>query len=254
MGYIERKEYNNVITVKLVIPGGCNAHCTFCYMKNYENVANSSSDFMVNFISSLSFIIDAIGDKNPISLDITGNEPTYNVELLKNILQALKRFNIKNKVIRTTITTNGYNLKEVAPYFDGVIDYVNISVHDFRKSEREKIMRCEPLADADYISVISYLKTIGIKASAISVIYQPIHNFHTWRDAFIEWCIKMGFIGLRLRCDVFWENNNVFDQYMNKSMADNKFMIITHENTLRLTLVQVKKIRWISTLFSSWCP
>lgn len=93
MGYIERKKYNNVITVKLVIPGGCNAHCTFCYMKNYENVANNSSDFMGNFISSLSFIIDAIGDKNPISLDITGNEPTYNVELLKNILQALKRFN-----------------------------------------------------------------------------------------------------------------------------------------------------------------
>ena len=232
MGYIERKEYNNVITIKLVIPSGCNAHCTFCYMKDYNFIMqNDTCIFMNRFISSLSFIIDAIGNKNPISLDITGNEPTYNVELLKNILLCLKRFDIKSKVQRTTITTNGYNLIEVIPYFKDVIDYVNISVHDFRCSERQLIMGCKPMPDANYISIISSLKAAGIKSSAVSVVFQPIQDFHTWRNSFIEWCIKMGFISLRLRCDVFWKDSYIFDKYMNESLNDDDFSIITHEHT-----------------------
>lgn len=36
MKYIERKNYNKVITVKLVIPGGCNAKCPFCYNKDKD--------------------------------------------------------------------------------------------------------------------------------------------------------------------------------------------------------------------------
>lgn len=36
MQYRERKNYNKVITVKLVIPSGCNAHCSFCYMKDSQ--------------------------------------------------------------------------------------------------------------------------------------------------------------------------------------------------------------------------
>ena len=36
MKYIERKDYNKVITVKLVIPGCCNAKCPFCYNKDKD--------------------------------------------------------------------------------------------------------------------------------------------------------------------------------------------------------------------------
>nr|DAU29275.1 MAG TPA: hypothetical protein [Caudoviricetes sp.] len=229
--YIKRKEYNNVISVKLVIPSSCNANCSFCYMKSYKNYSMDSKDFMNNFITSLSFIIDSIGNKNPISLDITGNEPTYDIELLKKILLTLKNFNIKDKVLRTTITTNGYHIKELIPYFEDVIDYVSISVHDFRETERKNILGCNPLSDSDYISIISNLKKIGIKTSAISVIYREIDDFHIWKTKFIEWCKQMGFIALRFRCDVFWQNNYMFDKYMKEEMKDNNYQIITYENT-----------------------
>lgn len=79
MVYIERTDYNKVISIKLMIPGTCNAKCTFCYMKDYKSsvLKNQKDEFLNNYLSSLNKIISKIGDKNPISLDITGNEPTF---------------------------------------------------------------------------------------------------------------------------------------------------------------------------------
>ena len=75
MKYIERANYNKVITIKLVIPCGCNAKCPFCYNKD-KSMNYDKQQFLNNFIDSLSDIIQKIGNKNPISVDITGGEPT----------------------------------------------------------------------------------------------------------------------------------------------------------------------------------
>ncbi len=229
--FIERKEYNNVISVKLVIPSGCNARCVFCYMNDYKhNMQYDHQIFLDNFITSILYIIESIGDKSPISLDITGNEPTFDVGLLKEVLTILKRANIHDKVSRVTITTNGYHLKEVIPYFKGVIDYVNISVHDFRITHRQNIMGYS-IPDNEYKMIVSLLKTIGINTSAVSVIYESIDDFAQWRDMFIEWCIRIGFIGLRFRCDTFWNDKSLFENYMYESMSEDQFKVITYENT-----------------------
>ena len=231
MNYIERKEYNNVISVKIIVPSGCNANCSFCYLNDYrDGMSNNRKTFLDNLMPSLEYIVNKIRDRNPISIDITGNEPTFDVKLLRDILIKLKQFKIKDKVLRTTLTSNGYNLLEVIPYFDGIIDYVNISVHDYRDSERKTIMGWN-MADIEYKSIVSALKSIGISSSCVSVIHKPIVNFKEWRDSFISWCKDVGFIGLRFRCDVFWKNNHIFDVYMQESLCDSDFSIITHENT-----------------------
>ena len=108
--FVERKDYNKVITVKLVIPGRCNAKCPFCYNKD-KQISCDKQQFLDNFIDSLDDIICRIGNKNPISVDITGGEPTLDPELLAKVLIKLKQYDIKSKVLRTTITTNGTNLK-----------------------------------------------------------------------------------------------------------------------------------------------
>lgn len=104
MKYIERKNYNKVITVKLVIPGGCNAKCPFCYNKD-KDMSCDKQQFLDNFTESLDDIITRIGDKNPISVDITGGEPTLDPEYLSKVFIKLKEFNIKSKVLRVTMTT-----------------------------------------------------------------------------------------------------------------------------------------------------
>ena len=62
--FTERKDYNKVITVKLVIPGRCNAKCPFCYNKD-KQILCDKQQFLDNFIDSLDDIICRIGDKNP---------------------------------------------------------------------------------------------------------------------------------------------------------------------------------------------
>ena len=232
MKYIERVDYNKVITVKLVLPGGCNAHCSFCYMKDYKEVATGTKEeFLRNYLDSLEHILNEIGDKNPVSLDITGNEPTFDSDFLKIILKQLKEFDIQKKVQRVTITTNGSSLKEVIPYFKDVINYVNISVHDYDLYERQKIMGFKTFTDQEYIDLIRELNNIGITASAVAVIHKPITNFKDWFNDFVDWCKKLGFIALRLRCDVFWNRKDLFDEYMIYGLEHKDYSVINHEAT-----------------------
>lgn len=230
----ERKEYNNTISIKLVIPGRCNAKCVFCYMEDYSNVMitdNQFTSFKENFITSLDYFLNKIDNKDHVSLDITGNEPTFYPETLIFVLKELKKFNIQDKVSRVTITTNGFNLSKCIDYFEGVINYVNISIHDFIKEERDKIMKCNTLTDDQYKELVKRLRDIGITTSAISVIHKRIDNFSEWLYDFIDWCKYIGFIGIRFRCNVFWKEQYLFDKYMEKTMNKEDFKVIIHENT-----------------------
>lgn len=233
MVYVERTDYNKVISIKLMIPGTCNAKCTFCYMKDYKSsvLKNQKDEFLNNYLSSLNKIISEIGDKNPISLDITGNEPTFDIKFLQKVLTQLKEENIKNKVQRITMTTNGFHLKEIIPYLEGVVDYVNISVHDYRLDERRAIMGFKTFTDQEYAEMIEGLRKIGITTSAVSVIHKYIPNFPKWFEEFTDWCNDLGFISLRIRCDVFWNQKELFDFYMKYGLMHDDYTIIDHEET-----------------------
>lgn len=201
-------------------------------MKDYKEVPNGSKeDFLKNYLNSLQRVLDGIDNKNPISLDITGNEPTFDPDFLKIILKQLKEFDVQNKVQRVTITTNGFRLKEVIPYFKDVINYVNISIHDYDLYERQKIMGFKTFTDQEYADRIRELKDIGITASAVAVVYKPIVNFRDWFDQFVAWCEEVGFIALRLRCDVFWNRKDLFDEYMVYGLEHKDYSMINHEIT-----------------------
>ena len=228
--YTERKDYNKVITVKLVIPGGCNAKCQFCYNKD-KYATYDKMQFLDYFIDSLDNVLNLIGDKNPVSVDITGGEPTLDPEFLKKILIKLKEYNIKSKVLRVTLTSNGTNLKEVIPYMKNVVDYVNISVHDWSPSRRNEILGlC--IGIGEYTDIIQRLNNIGITVSVCAVIFEPIENFRYWRDLFIAWAKICGFIAVRFRCDVFWNESKIFDEYLIESKNERwQFDTINYEKT-----------------------
>ena len=229
--YIERKDYNKVISIKLVVPCGCNANCPFCYNKDKESADYDVQKFLDNFIPSLSNLLDKIGNKNPVSLDITGGEPTLDIDLLYLVLIKLNKFHIKDKVQRVTLTTNGTNLYEIPlNLMRDTIDYVNISVHDYRPEQRRNIMQIN-IPELAYKRIISRLNSVGITVSASAVIYHTINNFDKWRDEFINWAKRQGFISVRFRCDVFWNQPHWFDAYMCKTKHEEQFQVITDEWT-----------------------
>lgn len=231
--FAERKEYNNVITVKIVVPSACNAECPFCYNKD-KNMACDKYDFLSRFMTSLKDILDRISDKNPVSVDITGGEPTLDVSLVKDILYQLRENNIHDRVCRITMTTNGFHLKDIVNDLCGVVDYVNISVHDYRSLIRKQIMGENALLYSDdYRSAVMALMNRGIPCSCSSVVCNEIHNFSVWMDEFIKWAKKIGFIAIRFRYCCNQEIKNIsFDKYMLETLArENEFQTITHEQT-----------------------
>ena len=227
----EREDYNKVISIKLVMPVGCNAKCSFCYNRDKTSTTFDKEEFLDNFIPSLEHLLNEIGDKNPVSLDITGGEPTLDVDLLSLVLIKLRDFGIKDKVFRVTMTTNGTNLYQIPiELMQDVINYVNISVHDYRQKERENIIQIHTPALA-YKRIISRLNSVGITVSAVAVVFREIENFNLWRDNFINWAKQQGFISVRFRCDVFWKNSNCFDTYMMDSKNEEQFDVINYECT-----------------------
>lgn len=226
----ERLNYNKVITIKLVIPSPCNCRCSFCYNNEYS-IGCTKEQFLNNFLQSIEYLLKEIGTKNEVSLDITGGEPTLDVQLLRNVLNQLRQFHIKEKVLRVTLTTNGLHLSDLIADLQDVVDYVNISTHHFDKSQRDKIFKTyNSPTNSEYKACVDALRVIGITASTCCVLYEPIRDFTAFMDEYIRWCKSVGFIALRFRCDVYWANNE-FDDYMAVALQDNRFIVINHENT-----------------------
>ena len=233
--YSYRENYDNLITIKLVLPGTCNARCKFCYNKYIEEMKLGSKEmkekFLNKFLISLEKIILKVDGKQRISLDITGNEPTLDTDFFIQVIHKLRNFSLKDSITRVTCTTNGIGILKVAPYMKGVVNYVNISVHDYDYKRRSNIFETYFPTDDDYKKIVKSLLDNDISVTAVSVIHKKIDNFSVWRDQFISWALKIGFVGLRFRYDAYdTDDNNLFLDYMNQTIQDNNYYVIQKEN------------------------
>ena len=226
-----RKDFNNVVTIKLIIPSRCNANCSFCYVNSYkDNIVINKENFLNNFIYSLNKVVSRIDGSFPISLDITGNEPTFDTNLLKKTLDILRNSPVLSKFCRVTITTNGYNLGEVINDLAGVVNYVNISVHDYNKTIRKNIFNTpNVLDDVDYKHIIFELLKYNIECSAVAVITEENPMYSNWINRFISWCKDVGFVSLRIRNNSFNSNRKEFDIKVDSRIIDCKLEIINKE-------------------------
>lgn len=223
-----REDFNNVVTLKLIMPTKCNANCSFCYHNNASSNSNNV-EFIDRFLDSITTLINRIDGAFPISLDITGAEPTYDIDLFRTVMSKLRNYKYKEKLCRIVLTTNGYHMKEVLYDLEGVVNYVNFSVHDYNDEERQNIFGTDttPMAQ-EYINMVLALHKIGIDSSAVAVIHKEHEDFKSFMREFIDYCKMIGFKSLRFRKNVYWEDDSVFSKYMN--MAMESFDIIQHED------------------------
>lgn len=220
-GWEIRKDFNNIVTVKLSLPGRCNAVCTFCYHKGEVNVCNSTvkESFLDAFTTSLCKILDHLEDM-PASLDITGYEPTMDIVFLDKVLNKLRNFHRLKEFKRVTLTTNGFGLFLYPVDLKGVVDYVNVSIHHYEAKERRSIMGTYTL-DLEYEQLAQDMADMNIDVSAVAVVHKKINNFPEYLDKFIEWCKTNGYISLRIRHNAFAPASSI-DTYSQKDF--NKYM------------------------------
>jgi hypothetical protein len=101
---------------KIIIPGGCNAKCSFCFSGDTKP---TSPTWIGGLVTALS---DATEDFK--ELNITGGEPTASPYLI-GALGVIKKY--KHKFPKVVMTTNGYKL--TPEILDGAVDHLNISRH-----------------------------------------------------------------------------------------------------------------------------
>jgi len=118
----------------IIVPGDCNANCSFCFWEQEQQAPSYMSDLrqVLDTLSSL---------KDTYTCSLTGGEPTIS-PILHDILTALKERSNFSKIV---LTTNAAGLEDKRYFpgdFAGVVSHVNISRHAVNDTPNEKVFGC----------------------------------------------------------------------------------------------------------------
>lgn len=210
--------HGNGLSVKIVIPAFCQAKCPFCF--NNCTIETQKHDFDM-FFTELRKSLDMVFTLNrSVSLDITGNEPTFNIPMFEKLMYVLREY--KNKTYKIVLTTNGFHLKECLPSMAGVVDIVNISLHHYDENVRKnEILRTKFIPSNDELKeIIKTGNECGITFTAVAVLFKKFENFKNFYNKFVNFARTTGFKDIRFRCnyveqDEFTQEvmNTKFDNY-----------------------------------------
>lgn len=207
--------HGHTLSVKIVIPCYCQAHCPFCFNNQTINTqVHDWTGFISNIHNSLNILFQNIHNRR-ISLDITGNEPTFNIEQFKQLMDILKFYkNIyQNNIDKIVLTTNGFHLYECIPYMKNVIDIVNISLHHYNYKNRQDIFKTKYIpSDNDLKNIIEKLNNINISVTSVAVIYENI-IFKNFVYDFAEFSKQIGFKDARIRINFTTNNQLIRDLF-----------------------------------------
>lgn len=209
------KAHGNTISVKVVIPTYCQANCDFCFNKRNKKQQYDVDIFLKNLDISLSKIFNNV--KREFTIDITGNEPTFNVELLKNTLDIINKY--RSFISKIVLTTNGFKLMDCLSFID-MVDIINISVHHYDFNIRKEIFKTNNiLNDSQLKGIISDLKKQKIIVSAICVLNKEVNDFKSFYNRFSDWAINLGFNDVRIRSNYF-RNDSFMDKIYDMNIGE----------------------------------
>lgn len=216
--------HGHTLSIKIVMPCYCQAHCPFCFNNQTINTQMHSWEyFSSNLYNSLTNVLANLNNRK-ISIDITGNEPTFNVkqfEEFMDILRLIKKI-YSNKIDKIVMTTNGFHLYECIPYMEGVVNIVNISLHHFDYTVRREIFGTKYIpSNEDLKNIIKRLNNMNITVTSVAVIYKKV-DMKEFVTAFKDFSKELGFKDARLRINFTTNNQLVRNQFYDKILEDEK--------------------------------
>jgi MoaA/NifB/PqqE/SkfB family radical SAM enzyme len=143
------KEIQPTPNLSIILPGGCNGKCSFCFWKKTDTHP-LYVDRLEQYLTLLPNIFT--------QCSITGGEPTLSV-FLEPVLELIK----KKGYPKVVLTTNGTNIMNNIDLFDGVINHINLSRHSINDDENYKIFNCNDVPNSDQlIDICNSLNKINI--------------------------------------------------------------------------------------------
>jgi len=185
------KTTNNDPNFSIVMPGGCNASCDFCFnTKDVEFPTLRKTAYISNLIETLTNL-----DKKFYQISITGGEPLLSpyFDLVFEILP-----DFRDKYTNILLTTNGTGLLEKIDQVSVAVDHINISRHHYDESKNKSIFKgTYDLPDSKLSVIIDEYGKRGIDISVNCVITDLTSR--EFIEAYIAWARNMGFEAVRFR-------------------------------------------------------
>ena len=200
--------HGNTLSVKIVLPTWCQANCEFCFNKvNKDLQVHNLEEFKKNLDNSLHIIQNSMTDRK-ITLDITGNEPTFNPVFLKEVLDIISKYktDIVDKIV---ITSNGYHLLDFENLYP--IDIVNISLHHYDFQKRKDIFRTSLIPNDDELKILCQ----RFNTTAIAVCDETDIDFEKFIYNFTEYAKNIGFKNVRIRTNYLTDGTIFYNSFKN---------------------------------------
>jgi MoaA/NifB/PqqE/SkfB family radical SAM enzyme len=149
--------------LSLVLPGGCNANCSFCIYKQ-----NEQQDTHPNYIEALCYVLDHLPEQF-YQISITGGEPTISEYISQVMIELGRRRDRWTKIV---LNTNGAGLINKAPNLSkyNIINHVNISRHCVEDNDNEMIFHSSDMPSQEELTTyIKWFNTKGVDVTLNTV-------------------------------------------------------------------------------------
>ena len=234
------------LSVKIVLPCYCQAHCPFCFNNLTKCTQRHNHEvFFNNLEDSLDLIFNNI-DNRPISLDITGNEPTFDVDVFAKLMNVISKY--KSKAQKVVLTTNWFKLNACLNFMKNIVDIVNISVHHYDYEARKQVFGTSQIPDDSGLKdIIKTLKKGNISCTAVAVLYEKIDNFNEFYNDFVSWAMNLWFKDIRMRSNFCADDGFINDIIDTKFESEDVNVL----NGLTTKIITDKK-SWFQTYILKW--
>ena len=167
--------HGNVVSVKVVLPFRCQAKCKFCFNKFTKDTQEHNFDVFIKNLRKSLLALGTCFKNRKISIDVTGNEPTFTAKetflAFSNVIRDFKN-NYNGIVDKVVMTTNGYQLKDALHDSSlDVFDIINISLHHYDYEKRKDIFGTPIIpSNSDVYYMTHILKKRGITTTSVAVV------------------------------------------------------------------------------------
>lgn len=176
----------------IILPGGCNAHCFFCYDIS-ANVNNP------NYIEDLSRVIDKI----PVEarkFAVTGMETTIS-PYFKDLLSLAEQYREIGRFDFNFLNTNGFMLEKYADRIGKSFDSINISRHAALDEDNYKIFDTNTVPNIEKLKFLINEMNLDSGVNINTVVTDDMSNYEVMKKIFemIEVCKYIGAQSLTIR-------------------------------------------------------